>query len=75
MEKLVLELEALINKAKGVTDLIGALFYAGEAKIDLTDFSEGLNLLYSLSYDNSRKIESVWEKMHTITKNTKKQKN
>ena len=61
-------------ETKGISDLIGALFYAGESGTSLDDFSDGLNLLYGFSVDNSRKLEEVWQEIHLLNKNNKTSK-
>ena len=34
-------------------------------------FSDGLNLLFSIAVDNSRKLDEVWQDMHMLNKNNK----
>lgn len=74
MNSLILRLEEIKMETKGISDLIGALFYAGESGTSLDDFSDGLNLLYGFSVDNSRKLEKVWQEMHLLNKNNKTSK-
>lgn len=74
MNGLILKLEELNLKTKGIADLIGALFYAGESGTPLNDFSDGLNLLFSIAVDNSRKLDEVWQEMHMLNKNKKTSK-
>lgn len=74
MNGLILKLEELKLEAKGISDLIGALFYAGESGVSLDDFSDGLYLLFRFSVDNSRKLEEVWQEMHLLNKNNKTSK-
>ena len=74
MNGLILRLEELQMETKGIADLIGALFYAGESGVSLDDFSDGLNLLFSISVDNSKKLEEVWQEMHLLNKNNKTSK-
>lgn len=74
MNGLILRLEELKMETKGISDLIGALFFARESGTPLDDFSDGLNLLYGISVDNSRKLEEVWQEMHLLNKNNKTSK-
>lgn len=74
MNSLILRLEEIKMETKGISDLIGALFYAGESGTPLDNFSDGLNLLYGFSVDNSRKLEEVWQEMHLLNKNNKTSK-
>lgn len=74
MNSLILRLEEIKMETKGISDLIGALFYAGEAGTSLDDFSDGLNLLFGFSVDNSRKLDEVWQEMHLLNKNNKTSK-
>ena len=71
MNGLILRLEELTMESKGISNLIGALFYTRESGTSLDEFSDGLNLLYGLSIDNSRKLEEVWQEMHLLNKNNK----
>ena len=74
MNSLILRLEELKMETKGISDLIGALFYAEESGTPLDDFSDGLNLLFGISVDNSRKLDEVWQEMHLLNKNNKTSK-
>lgn len=74
MNRLILRFEELKTETKGISDLIGALFYTGETGTALDDFSDGLNLLYGLSVDNSKKPEELWQEMHLLNKNNKTSK-
>lgn len=74
MNSLILRLEEIKMETKGISDLIGALFYAGESGTSLDDFSDGLNLLFGFSVDNSRKLDEVWQEMHLLNKNNKTSK-
>ena len=49
MNSLILRLEEIKMETKGISYLIGALFYAGESGTSLDDFSDGLNLLFGIS--------------------------
>ena len=71
MHELIFRLKELKLETKGIADLIGALFYAGESGTSLDDFSDGLNLLFSIAVDNSRKLDEVWQEMHMLNKNNK----
>lgn len=71
MNSLILRLEEIKMETKGISDLIGALFYAEESGTPLDDFSDGLNLLFGISVDNSRKLDEVWQEMHLLNKNNK----
>ena len=74
MNSLILRLEEIKMETKGISDLIGALFYAGESGTSLDGFSDGLNLLFGISVDNSRKLDEVWQEMHLLNKNNKTSK-
>lgn len=74
MNGLILKLEELKLETKGISDLIGALFYARESGTSLNDFSDGLSLLFSMAVDNSRKLDEVWQEMHLLNKNNKTSK-
>ncbi len=74
MNSLILRLEEIKMETKGISDLIGALFYAEESGTPLDDFSDGLNLLFGISVDNSRKLDEVWQEMHLLNKNNKTSK-
>lgn len=74
MNSLILRLEEIKMETKGISDLIGALFYARESGTSLDDFSDGLNLLFGISVDNSRKLDEVWQEMHLLNKNNKASK-
>lgn len=74
MNRLILRFEELKMETKGISDLIGALFYTGEAGTSLNDFSDGIYLLYGLSVDNSKKLDELWQEMHLLNKNNKTSK-
>ena len=74
MNGLILRLEELTMKSKGISDLIGALFYTGETGTSLDDFSDGLSLLVNLAVDNSSELEEVWKEMYLLNKNNQSSK-
>ena len=73
MNSLILRLEEIKNETKGFR-FNRSVIYAGESGTSLDDFSDGLNLLFGISVDNSRKLDEVWQEMHLLNKNNKASK-
>lgn len=63
MFSLIFDLETLVTEAKGIAELMGALAFTGDTGTSLDDFKNAAHLLHSLSDDNNRKLENLWEKM------------
>lgn len=67
MNELILKLERLTDKSKGITNLLFALEQAGETEM-LDNFNEGLSFLVSAFIKNNAEIEKVWKEMHKLEK-------
>lgn len=63
MQQIIDELEKLIFKQRGISDLIGIVSIMGETKVSLNDFQDGLFFLYRLADDNVAQLEDACQKL------------
>ena len=61
MKDLVFGMEKLLYQQKAVSQLIGMLAFTSEAGLDITNFTEGIFVLYRMASDNYMEIEEVWK--------------
>lgn len=67
MNELILKLEHLTDKSKGITNLLFALEQAGETEM-FDNFNDGLSFLVSAFIKNNAELENVWKEMHQLNK-------
>ncbi len=63
MKQIINELEKLIFKQRGISDLMGIVSFMGETQMSLNDFQDGLYFLYRLADDNVEQLENAWQKL------------
>ena len=63
MKQIINELEKLIFKQRGISDLIGIVSFMGETQMPLNEFQDGLYFLYRLADDNVEQLENAWQKL------------
>ena len=69
MEKLILELERVIFEARRIQETISLLDSAAQNGVDsLKNFTNAINLIDNLAFDNCNQLEEIWNEMRSITK-------
>ena len=68
MMSLVLKCEELILEAKGISDLLGILARSGDNEVGLDNYSDGIELLYHISFEHYKKIEMLWDEIYSEAK-------
>ncbi len=63
MRSLVFGMEKLLYQQKAISDIIGMLAFTADNGLAITDFKEGIFILYKLASDNYMDMEQVWKKM------------
>ena len=63
MKDLVFEMEKLLCRQKAISQLIGLLAHSADTGVAITNFREGIFVLYRLASENYDEMESIWENM------------
>lgn len=71
MSSLLSDLENLVHKIKGLSDLISAI---SSSENSFDSFKDGIYLLSAVSYDYGKQLEELWREMHLLNKNNKTSK-